>query len=454
MTEVIVSKFGGTSNADAAAVAQSAELGADSRVLVTSAPGKLSDAQLAAFSMPAGVSPEFFGSKVTDQLLAAHASYATTGEVPRYIQDSITARYAGIVSGLGIRALEDDWLRDIAPRLVTAAQFGEDYASMLGERLQAEVYRAMGWRLLDPARAGLPVLPRDRMAWRTWLGGSVASEAKHVLPGNTWSDGQRLHTFDRGGSDISGALASFAVYADVYRNMTDTPAQSADPRLIRDPARRRTISHLTYEEGRELGRNGTGLLHPEAIIPLMGTGITTEIRDTFDPNGQHTVYSDEVDDASRTGEVMAISLIPNTSVVTAYEPGMSESKGRIAALSAGVALAGVSVIDVVGSGSDTELFIVDAGDEKAVMASLAADINEQGKVSAEQWALITLVGYMLKRRASAIRRLLEEEAGLGEDYQRTDPYWLEGRHSLRFTVKRDEAAAVVDMAHACLIESR
>lgn len=452
MSEVIVSKFGGTSNSDAEAVAQCMELSRDSQVMVTSAPGKLNSLQLHGMSVPLGVPAEFFSKKVTDQLLIAHDFHMDTGEIPRHVLDSITARYRAIVEGLGISALQTDWLRDIAPRVETAAQSGQDYASMLGERLQSEVYRATGRELLDPSRAGTPILPRKPDAWKGWLQGAVEQGGQYVLPGNTWFDGNRLHTFSRGGSDISGALAAYAMSADAYRNMTDTPAQSADPRLVADPSRRRTITHLTYQEGRDLGRNGTGLLHPEAIIPLMGTGIPTEIRNTFDPTGQHTLYSDEVDHPERTGEVMAISLIPEVTVVTVHEPGMSESKGRIAALSARVAESGVSIIDIVGFGSDTELFIIEGKDREKVEASLHEETNSHGTVTGEDCSLVTLVGYQLKRRAFDIRVELSLNAGLGKEHWQSGSYWMEGEHSLRFTVGRDLAKEVVDKAHRCLLE--
>lgn len=451
--EVVVTKFGGTSNSSADSVQRCMELGRDSQILVTSAPGILSPEQLAEFDIPSEIPSEILAAKVTDQLLRAYKHQVDNGEIASYVLDSITMRYTAIVKGLGISALNGDWLKSIAPRIENATQNGEDYASMLGERLQAEVYQALDWQLLDPGRSKAALLPRDVDAWRIWLEDAMEPGQRYVLPGNTYSDGNRLRTFARGGSDISSALAAVAIHADVNRNMSDTPAQSIGPSILKDPKRRRTIAHLTYEEGRELGRNGTGLIHPEAIVPLMGSGIPTEVRNTFDPSGECTIYSDEADDERRTGKVVAISLIPEASVIYIHKPGMSEDKGSVADMSARVAEAGVNVIDVVGYGSDGELFIVNEEDQVTSENALAELIGRHGRITTNNCALITLVGYKLRKKASDIRSVLTHNGGLGPKYHLEDQYWFEGQNSLRFTVAKEDAADVAILAHERFVET-
>ena len=63
---------------------------------------------------------------------------------------------------------------------------------------------------------------------------SLADGRKIVTPGfyGTLPDG-RIHTFPRGGSDVTGALAAAALRADIYENWTDVPGVlTADPHIV------------------------------------------------------------------------------------------------------------------------------------------------------------------------------------------------------------------------------
>ncbi len=458
MSELIVSKFGGTSGADAASVAQCLELASDSMITVVSAPGTLNADQLATSPGSFGGDGAFFATKVTEQLIGnrnfrgALGEYRDNQTVSEETIQSITGRFALIVDGLGITAVGDNdrygWLGDIKPRVMDAVRNGEDYASMLGERLQAEIYAAMGLTLLDPGRAGRPLRPRDKEAWADWVVDATDVSRRYVLPGNTWFDGQRLHTFDRGGSDISGALAAYGVGASEYHNMTDTSCLSADPRMI-NPERLRHIAALIYEEGRELGRNGSGLLHPAAIIPLMGTGVKTIVRDTFNPDEPGTLYTDEISDPERNGNVMAISLMKEIVFLELHEPGMSEQAGKIAAIGKAVADAGISVVDIVGHGADRQIVIVD-GDEQAATAENALRhlVNGDGTVTSSEYGMLTLVGHEIGRDSVAIQSKLSANGGL----EPTDTPPLTGRHSLRIPVPRHSAEKFASDTHALLIE--
>jgi amino acid kinase family protein len=453
MNRKVVTKGGGTSNSTAFCVRTLNEqaIALDTSILVASAPGVLSAAQFAAFPGKSDLPEEFLRDKITDQLLKGRVIYKKNGFIPKHVTACITARYQEIVTGLDIVSLGGEWMDTITPRVQLAISLGDDAASMLGERLQAEIYQALGWIILDPSRAPLPLLPREREAWKKWLQPIIDSQkdTRFILLGNTWFDGKNSHTFDRGGCDISGALAAYGINASVYMNMTDTPAQSVSPKIINDKKRRFTIDHLTYEEARDLGRNGTGLLHPEAIVPLMGAAIPTLICNTFNPTGVRTRYSDKVDTKARTGKVMAISLMSEVALVTVKEPGMSYSKGRVATFSTRLAEAGINLIDVEGHGSDKEVFIVLAKDGKRAQKLLNEATSNQGVVELLTCALITLVGYELYRSALLIRTTLTREK-IGEKFVET--HWFEGEHSLRFTAKSEKSAEIVNQVHASLVE--
>ena len=446
----IVSKFGGTSNATPEAVNQCVELSQGHVVTVLSAPGKLTAAQVEQYSEFVPDDPALFGDKVTDQLLGAHQYFIDTGEQSSVHTRSVQARYAMLVRGLGISSLEDEWLRDIPARIGTSVKNGKESTSMLGEILQTELYGALtGRKIADPTRAPRSLEPTDRSAWRRWLSHQRDSKTQLLMPGNIWHDGSRPRTFDRGGSDISGALAAFAVEADEYHNMTDTSCLSADPRMIaRD--RLLPITDLSYEEGRELGRNGSGLLHPLAIVPLMGSGIPTIVRNTFDPEARGTQYTDETPSDGRTGQVMALSLMKDVHIIEVHEPGMSERAGRIAAISKAVADKGVSVVDIVGHGADRQIVIVEGSEKQQPTRDAIKElINGDGTVTSESPSLLTLVGHDIGMNARKILNELAEHTDIDGQGLPT----LTGRHSIRLAIPRTEAEQVTDTAHRILIES-
>src|SRR5665213_212899 len=245
MSELLVAKAGGTSNASAAALEQSLQWAEQADIFVVSAPGKLAGDDLGS-------------SKVTDLLLNAREQYLTDGAVPSEIADIVTSRYEAIALGIGHATVSSYWIDAIKPRIEESVRHSLGTASMLGERLQAEIYEGLGFRLLDPGRSAHN-LGSDPDQWRQWLGRAFVEGNRYVMPGNTTRENGQLVTFGRGGSDISGGLAAYGVNASLNLNLTNGCAKSADPTFIEDE-RLKQIPHMLYAEGRELGRNGTDLL--------------------------------------------------------------------------------------------------------------------------------------------------------------------------------------------------
>ncbi len=88
-----------------------------------------------------------------------------------------------------------------------------------------------------------------------------------------------IKTFARGGGDMSGAIVARALGAETYLNFTDVNGISPfDPA---ETGKEKTIKEISYGEIRRLGEFGASVLFPDAAIPLIGTGIKTEIRNTF-----------------------------------------------------------------------------------------------------------------------------------------------------------------------------
>ncbi len=111
---------------------------------------------------------------------------------------------------------------------------------------------------------------------------------KAVIPGFYGaSEGGKIVTFSRGGSDITGSLVARAVQADTYENWTDVSGfLIADPRIIPNA---RSIEVITYRELRELSYMGATVLHEDAIFPVKKAGIPINIRNTNRPEDKGTL---------------------------------------------------------------------------------------------------------------------------------------------------------------------
>ncbi len=121
--------------------------------------------------------------------------------------------------------------------------------------------------------------------------GEFASSATIIVPGfygiNDFGEKRLLPS---GGSDLTGALLAHVIMADEYQNWSDVDGfRFADPRLF--PGARLNTS-ITYDEKRELGNGGNGLLHAEVSRILSGKGISTRMMNTFGENNETTSVVD------------------------------------------------------------------------------------------------------------------------------------------------------------------
>ena len=268
-------KFGGTSMANAdqfrkvAAIIQADET---RRYVVVSAPGKRSGDDV----------------KVTDLLYACCAA-AERGEDFSGILARIRARFEDIRRELGLSLNLDDPFTEIAAQL--RAKPNRDYAASRGEYLSAllmadylgvEMVDAAGCILFDAQGRFM-----DEATYRA-LSAKLKEIPRAVIPGfyGSLPDGS-IHTFSRGGSDVTGAIVARATNSRLYENWTDVSGLlSCDPHIVEHPAPIRSIS---YTELRELSYMGASVLHESAIFPVKSAGIPINIRNTNDPEHPGTM---------------------------------------------------------------------------------------------------------------------------------------------------------------------
>lgn len=268
-------KFGGSSLASAEQFKKvGAIIRADEsrRYVVSSAPGKRNVKD----------------TKVTDMLYDCYA-IAEAGKEFAGKLGKIKDRYDSIIKGLDLKISLDEEFKIIARKFKEKA--GADYAASRGEYLNAIIMSEyLGFEFIDAADVILFDNDGNFLADQTneVLSKRLADCEYAVIPGfyGTKENGE-VHTFSRGGSDITGSIVARAVHATIYENWTDVSGfLVSDPRIIDNPA---VIHTITYKELRELSYMGAGVLHEDAIFPVRKEGIPINIRNTNAPQEPGTM---------------------------------------------------------------------------------------------------------------------------------------------------------------------
>ncbi len=309
-----VVKFGGSSMADAGQYRKIREIllaDPSRKVVVVSAAGKRHKDD----------------HKITDLLYLtyAHTQYGVACDP---VFDQIVSRYLEIRDELGIQMdLEKEFA--VLKKRLDAKAVSQDELASRGEYFSAKLMAAfLGFRFVDAA---------DWIKFK--MDGTVDQDATYsalaaqdvgdgiVIPGfyGLMPDGQ-IHTFSRGGSDITGALAAAALNADVYENWTDVSGiLMADPRIVDDPL---SIPEVTYDELRELSYSGAQVLHEGTIFPVREKNIPLNIRNTNDPEHPGTMIQESfptVADPDRF--VTGITGKKDFTILSMSKRGMSNEVG-------------------------------------------------------------------------------------------------------------------------------
>jgi aspartate kinase len=283
-----VCKFGGSSLADAARFLRVREIvlsDPDRRAVVVSAPGKRHAAD----------------HKITDLLYLCHA-HAACGVSCWDLWRRVRERFVSIRDGCALSyPVEKEW--DGIYAALGPAMARDELVSR-GEYFSAQLLaELLGFEFLDAARwLRFDAEGRVEKKRSYELLRSLAQGKKIVTPGfyGAMPDGE-IHTFPRGGSDITGSLAAAALQADVCENWTDVPGLlRADPRLVELPA---PIPQLTYRELKILSSVGLQALHDDAVAPVREGRIPLLIKSTLDPDAPGTLVREALDETAKNGVV-------------------------------------------------------------------------------------------------------------------------------------------------------
>ena len=310
---IVVAKFGGTSVADAAQFRKIRDIirsNPERRFIVVSAPGK---------RFPEDI-------KVTDLLLHAYEK-AAAGESFEAELEEIRQRFRDIIRGLGIDFPLDDEIEALAISLKTDPS--RDYTASRGEYLTAKIMaKYLGFTFVDPAwcvcfnedgRLNAPMTGRTMRA-------SLLPLNRAVIAGFYGADMiGTIHTFERGGSDITGSLAACALEADLYENWTDVSGlYAADPSIVDHPE---TVSFMSYRELRTLSYMGASVLHSDAVLSASEMEIPINIRNTNRPEDAGTMIVRHLPSGVTKNPVTGVSGRKGMSVIQIEKVMVSDGSG-------------------------------------------------------------------------------------------------------------------------------
>jgi aspartate kinase len=333
---MIVMKFGGTSVADAARVAQVA-------AIIKAQP----QPRTAVVSAASGV---------TNLLLdAARAAAADNESFAAELAEAIRARHDAIAAGIAddheraaAVAVLDQIHAALADALAAISRAGA-LSPRDSDRIVATGEKAMSVLLAATLRA------RGTPAVHVWADQVIATDDRH---GNARPDRARTRelaeqevrphlaagrtvvftgfigrapdgattTLGRGGSDYSATLLGAALDASEVQIWTDVPGVlSADPRQVPDA---RVVSGVSYDEAQELAHFGAKVLHPRTIRPAVSLGIPVRILSTFLPEEPGTLVTRDA--ASQS--VKAVTSLNNLLLLTIDVPELEDLAAASAAV--------------------------------------------------------------------------------------------------------------------------
>lgn len=390
-----VVKFGGTSMATSDNILRCADIvnsEPSRRFVVVSAPGKRNSGD----------------RKITDMLYACYHEVDVNGECKATF-DKIRSRYEEIASELGLDVNIIDRLNEVEEGLMKyrSAEYAASRGEYLGGIIMAGVLNAEFVDAAEVIKFSLEgefdsESTNDALIKRI---SAIDKDKRVVIPGFYGADSAGLiHTFSRGGSDVTGALVARAVKASVYENWTDVNGfMVADPRIIENPE---TINELSYRELRELAYMGANVLHPESIFPVRYNNIPINIKNTFNPEHTGTMI---VSDRTKDGRtITGIAGKKNYSIVFIEKSMMNSELGFARRVLSVFEYYGIT-FEHMPSGIDTlSVVIADselAGKEEVVLDRIKKTVNPDHIEIMNGFSLIATVGHGMFFKAGTAARL-------------------------------------------------
>ena len=412
---MIVVKFGGTSVADAAAIARAAAITRSRAprqpVVVVSALARATNELLAAAEQAAQgqliVALRGIEGLRERHLAEAEALLGGGGDA-----DDVRGELSAMCDELASLSEALSVLGHLTPRSLDAiAAYGELLSAALVHAafrrydLPVELVDARDVMVTDELHTrAVPDFDAITESARRVLGPMLSHGRVPVVGGFIGrSPAGVTTTIGRGGGDFTAALLGAALGADAIEIWTDVDGMlTADPRIVPGA---RLIREIRFDEAAELATFGAKVLHPSTIAPAVQRGIPVFIFNSRRPEGRGTRITA---DAPRRA-VSAIAGKGNVTVIRVNSSRMLLAPGFLRTLFEVFERHHTSV-DVVAT---SEVSVSVTVDDPARLDALLVDLRALGDVSIErQRAVVAIVGAGLGGDSTTMARALAALHGM------------------------------------------
>ena len=410
---MLVMKFGGSSLADAEALARVAAI----------IEGRRDRQPLVVVSAHRGV---------TDQLHAV-AQAARHGGLEAALPglEELRIRHEKIAGDVGLDpSVPKDLLDDLETVLHGIGLLHQltrrsmDYVASFGERLSARALAAclQGRGVPSQAHDAWDLgMVTDRRHGRArplnstedQIGKAVAAlpgDEVAVVTGYLGKDERgRITTLGRNGSDYSAAIFGAAARAEEVEIWTDVSGVlTADPRIV---PQARTVTELSFEEAAEVAVYGAKVVHPATLEPAIRMGVPIRVLNTFKPEEAGTRIAGVDDsDPGDGGAVKAIAHKPGQTLVHVRSARMLGQSGFLVRLARAFARHGVVVNMIATSEVSVSLTVQPSRGLEAALA----DLRELGEVDVQpDRTEVCIVGARLRETKGIAGRLFTALAAAG-----------------------------------------
>ena len=414
----VVMKFGGTSVADADAIARVIAIvqAAQSRflappVVVVSAMSGVTDRLIAlAQAAEQRDDPTVVGGvaqlsrRHTDALVGLvkpDAAFAVTEDIDRHLDD-----LRALLAATGI-------LRAVSPA-------AHDAIVSIGELLTSRIVAAALQRggvaaswvdarrviVTDGAHTAAGLLSKEtEQAVRREIAPHAAAGRVAVVGGFVGATTQGVTTtLGRGGSDYSAAIIGAAIRAHEIQIWTDVDGMlTADPRVVDGT---QLVPTLSFAEASELAYFGAKVLHPSTILPAMAEGIPVRILNSRRPDTAGTLIT--AAPATRDLPLAAVACKRNVTMVEITSTRMLMAHGFLRRVFEAFERHRTAV-DVV---TTSEVSVSVTVDDDARLEGIAAALREFAEVNVEKnLAILCAVGDKLRSDPAIAGRVITALSG-------------------------------------------
>ena len=312
MNNLIVSKFGGSSFANAELTKRTVEIiksNPNRRFIIVSAPGKTDE-----------------DTGITDLLFMCHSACAN-GEDYQNILDTISERFNKIIDGLELKYNVAAEMIALKNDLVSGKSL--DYIGSRGEYIMGKIMsKFLGWEFVDAS--GIILFDRngnlDQIKTLDATNKRLKDLEYAVIPAfyGSMPNGE-IKTFARGNGGTTGALVACTMNASLCEKWSETAkVYGADPVVIPDAE---LIKNITYDEAAELNYIGIKIVNDDVIFMLRDAGIPLKVSSIFCPKNEYTLLTTKLPESASRNISVCIAGRRNYNIVHISKYGLNKEYG-------------------------------------------------------------------------------------------------------------------------------